>query len=213
MKRLLITICIALLFSCEKDTNMYVEIITDYGVMKVMLYNETPKHRDNFIKLVNKDYYNDLLFHRVINSFMIQGGDPDSKTATPEQLLGGGGPGYELDAEIKLPHVKGALAAARLSDQVNPERKSSGSQFFIVHGRPFTDEELNAIQMQNNISFSEEQLKFYKETGGAPFLDGQYTVFGQVVEGVDVLDKIAAVPTGTADRPIRDLKMKIRIVK
>ncbi|MBK7869956.1 MAG: peptidylprolyl isomerase [Saprospiraceae bacterium] len=178
-----------------------------------MLYNETPKHRDNFIKLVNENYYNDLLFHRVINSFMIQGGDPDSKTATPEQLLGGGGPGYELDAEIKLPHVKGALAAARLSDQVNPERKSSGSQFFIVHGRPFTDEELNAIQMQNNISFTEEQLKFYRETGGAPFLDGQYTVFGQVVEGIDVLDKIAAVPTGTADRPIRDLKMKISIVK
>lgn len=213
MKRILIISCIALLFACEEDKNTYAEIITDYGVIKVMLYNETPKHRDNFIKLVNENYYNDLLFHRVINSFMIQGGDPDSKTATPEQLLGGGGPGYELDAEIKLPHVKGALAAARLSDQVNPERKSSGSQFFIVHGRPFTDEELNAIQMQNNISFTEEQLKFYRETGGAPFLDGQYTVFGQVVEGIDVLDKIAAVPTGTADRPIRDLKMKISIVK
>ncbi len=204
---------ITFLFSCEDKQHTYAEIITDYGVMKIMLYNNAPKHRDNFIKLVKKGFYNDLLFHRVINGFMIQGGDPDSKGATPGQMLGGGGPGYELDAEIESPHVKGALAAARLSDDVNPERKSNGSQFFIVHGRTFTDEQLDVIAQRNNITFTEEQRKFYKEVGGAPFLDGQYTVFGQVVNGIEVLDKIAAAPTDNLDRPARDIRMKIRILK
>lgn len=202
-----------LLFGCGDRQHTYAEIVTDKGIMKVMLYNNTPEHRDNFIKLAKEGYYNDLLFHRVIPGFMVQGGDPDSKGASPEVMLGGGGPGYELDAEIESPHVKGALAAARLSDQVNPQRQSSGSQFFIVHGRTFSDEELDAIAQQNGITFTEEERAFYKETGGAPFLDGQYTVFGQVVEGIEVLDKLAAVPTGAADRPLTDVKMKVRILR
>ncbi len=212
MKKLLLIGFIALLFSCERD-HTYAEIVTDYGVMKVMLYNNTPKHRDNFIKLAKEGFYNDLLFHRVIKEFMLQGGDPDSKNAPPDRLLGQGGPGYDLDAEIESPHIKGALSAARLGDEVNPERKSSGSQFFIVDGRTFSDAELNEIEQRFNIQFTEEQRQFYKEEGGAPFLDGQYTVFGQVVEGLDVIDKIAEVQTDNTNRPMRDIRMKIRILK
>lgn len=213
MKKLLLFIWLVVLLGCQRDPHTYVEIVTEQGVMKVMLYNNTVKHRDNFTKLVKEGFYNDLLFHRVIQGFMVQGGDPDSKSASPDRLLGGGGPGYELDAEIELPHIKGALAAARLGDAVNPQRRSSGSQFFIVHGRIFNDEELDMIAQQNNITFTEAQRNFYKQTGGAPFLDGQYTVFGQVVEGIEVLDKIAALPTGAADRPLRDVKMKIRLLR
>ena len=212
VKKLLLIACSIFFFSCGKDANTYVEILTEYGTMKVMLYNETPTHRDNFVKLVKKGFYNDLLFHRVIESFMVQGGDPDSKDAGGDKLLGQGGPGYELDAEIKMPHVKGALAAARLSDEVNPERKSNGSQFFMVHGRKYTDEELDRIEQMNGVQFKPEERAFYKENGGAPFLDGQYTVFGQVVEGIAVLDKIASVPTGLADRPMRNIKMKIKVL-
>ncbi len=211
-KKWLFIACSIFFFSCGKDANTYVEILTEYGTMKVMLYNETPNHRDNFIKLVKKGFYSDLLFHRVIESFIVQGGDPDSKDAGGDKLLGQGGPGYELDAEIRMPHVKGAVAAARLSDEVNPERKSNGAQFFIVHGRKYTDEELDRIEQMNNIQFKPEERAFYKETGGAPFLDGQYTVFGQVVEGIAVLDKIASVPTGLADRPMRNIKMKIKVL-
>ncbi len=214
MKQLLLLgLSLIMLASCSTNANTYAEIITDYGVMKVMLYNETPRHRDNFIKLVQENYYNDLLFHRVINGFMIQGGDPDSRNAPPDRLLGQGGPDYELDPEIQMPHIKGALAAARLGDALNPQRKSSGSQFYIVHGRAFTDEELDAIATQNGITFSEAQRAFYKKTGGTPFLDGAYTVFGQVVEGIDVLDKIAQAPVGMADRPLRDIHMKIRLYR
>ncbi len=213
MKKLLLFIWLVVLLGCQRDPHTYVEIVTEQGVMKVMLYNNTVKHRDNFTKLVKEGFYNDLLFHRVIQGFMVQGGDPDSKSASPDRLLGGGGPGYELDAEIELPHIKGALAAARLGDNVNPQRRSSGSQFFIVHGRVFNDEELDMIAQQNNITFTEAQRTFYKQTGGAPFLDGQYTVFGQVVEGIEVLDKIAALPTGAADRPLRDVRMKIRLLR
>jgi len=213
MTRYILFLAIAmLLFSCDRR-HTYAEIVTDKGIMKVMLYNNTPNHRDNFIKLAEEDFYNDLLFHRVIPNFMVQGGDPDSEGAPPGRLLGQGGPGYELDAEIESPHIKGALAAARLGDQVNPERKSSGSQFFIVHGRTFTDTELDQIEQQNGITFTEEERAFYKETGGAPFLDGQYTVFGQVVEGIEVIDKIATVQTDGANRPLQDIKMKIRILK
>lgn len=212
VKKLLLIACSIFFFSCGKNANTYVEILTEYGTMKVMLYNETPTHRDNFVKLVKKGFYNDLLFHRVIESFMVQGGDPDSKDAGGDKLLGQGGPGYELDAEIKMPHVKGALAAARLSDEVNPERKSNGSQFFMVHGRKYTDEELDRIEQMNGVQFKPEERAFYKENGGAPFLDGQYTVFGQVVEGIAVLDKIASVPTGLADRPMRNIKMKIKVL-
>ena len=199
---------------CEKeDPHTYALIETDYGTMKVMLYNTTPKHRDNFIKLAKEGFYDSLLFHRVIKGFMIQGGDPESRHASPSQPLGMGGPGYTLDPEIGAPHLRGALAAARQPDAVNPQKRSSGSQFYIVQGRTFTDAELDRIESQNGIKYSPEQRKFYKEIGGAPFLDGNYTVFGEVVEGLEVVDKIANTPTGPSDRPLQDIRMKITILE
>ena len=196
--------------SCENDPHTYAEIETDYGVMKVKLYNSTPLHRDNFIKLANEGFYDGLLFHRVINKFMLQGGDPDSRNAAPEKSLGMGGPGYQLDAEIGAPHLKGALAAARTQ---NPEKKSSGSQFYIVQGRPVDDNELNQTEQRQNIKYNEAQRKFYKEIGGTPFLDNDYTVFGEVVEGMEVIDKIGSVQTRPGDRPVEDIAMTVRILK
>lgn len=209
----LILAFMAIAGSCSRGEYTYVLIQTDYGNMKVMLYNSTPKHRDNFIKLVKDGFYNDLLFHRVIQNFMIQGGDPDSRNAAPGAPLGMGGPGYEIDPEIGAPHLKGALSAARKGDAMNPQRRSSGSQFYIVQGKPITDEELNATELQKGIRYNPEQRRLYKEIGGSPFLDAEYTVFGEVVEGLDVIDKIAAVPTAPGDRPTQDVKMKIRIVR
>jgi cyclophilin family peptidyl-prolyl cis-trans isomerase len=199
-----------ILAGCGAEKHTYAEIETDYGTMKIMLYNTTPIHRDNFVKLAKDGYYDGLLFHRVINGFMIQGGDPDSKNAPFEQPLGGGGPGYELDPEIGAPHLKGALAAARTS---NPQKRSSGSQFYIVQGQPVTDDFLNQMEMQKGIKYSEAQRQAYKELGGAPFLDNDYTVYGEVVEGYDVIDKIAGVQTGQGDRPAQDVRMKVRIIK
>lgn len=191
-----------------------VEIETEYGNMLVKLYDDTPLHQDNFSKLVEKGFYDGLLFHRIIEGFMIQGGDPKSKNAKPDQPLGGGGPGYQIPAEIKdsLIHVKGALAAARQGDQVNPKKKSSGSQFYIVQGKPLTEEQLRQIESQKGIQYTKEQRDAYLKIGGTPFLDGQYTVFGEVIEGLDVIDKIASVPTGPNDRPMKDVKFKIRII-
>lgn len=192
-----------------------VKISTDYGDIVVALYNATPKHRDNFIKLATEGYYNGTLFHRIIKDFMIQGGDPDSKTAQPGQMLGNGGPGYTIPAEIRpnLFHKKGALAAARMGDDVNPNKESSGSQFYIVQGRVFPDEFLNSMEQQMNRKFPENQRKIYKTVGGTPHLDGGYTVFGEVVSGLDVLDKIAAVKTGPADRPVEDVKMTVSVIE
>ena len=191
-----------------------VVIETPYGDMEVELYDETPKHRDNFIKLAEKGFYDSLLFHRVIKGFMIQGGDPQSRNASPNKNLGSGGPGYQLDAEIRpdLIHVKGALAAARLGDRVNPEKRSSGSQFYIVQGRKLTEEQLRQIEEHKGIKYTDEQKKLYLQLGGTPFLDGEYTVFGRVVSGLDVLDKIASVKTKRADRPVKDVWMKIKVV-
>ena len=246
-------------------------ISTEYGDIKVKLYNETPKHRDNFIKLVKDGFYNDLLFHRVIKDFMIQGGDPESKDAAPNQMLGNGGPGYEIDAEIhpQLYHKKGALAAAREGDQVNPKKRSSGSQFYLVQGKVYQEEQLNMMEDRMNqgakseiirkfvmhpenaeyklkidsmqkaqdfeglnklvqeieektkdeyakvekFSFSEDQKKVYSTIGGTPHLDGAYTVFGEVVEGLEVIDKIAAVEKGAQDRPVADVKMTITLIE
>lgn len=188
----------------------YAEITTDFGTMKVMLYNSTPKHRDNFIKLAGEGYYDGLLFHRVKNAFMIQGGDPDSKDAPQGQRLGQGGPGYQIDPEIGAPHLKGALAAARTP---NPQKRSSGSQFYIVHGMPITDDYLDQLEQQKKIKYNPEQRKLYKELGGTPFLDADYTVYGEVVEGLEVIDKIAAVQTDNSDRPVDDVKMQVRILK
>ena len=244
-----------------------VELETTYGKIIVELYNETPQHRDNFIKLVNEGYYDGVLFHRVIKDFMIQTGDGNSKTAGPDDTLGNGDPGYTIEAEFVYPkyfHKRGALAAARTGDQVNPERRSSGSQFYIVTGKIYGSEELKMMAQrmadmkkqdifrrlimenqakikelqetqnndelmalqneliqkteeeaaQNPFSLTDEQLNAYTSIGGTPHLDGQYTVFGEVIEGMDVVDKIQNVTTGRMDRPTEDVKIiKAKIVK
>jgi len=204
-----IAFMLLMLFSCgEKRTKALIS--TNLGDITIELYDETPQHRDNFVKLANDGFYNETLFHRVIKEFMIQGGDPDSKGAAPGVRLGSGGPGYTVPAEI-LPqffHKKGAVAAARLGDGANPEKNSSGCQFYIVHGKAFSDSELDRMKNLN-----EERTKTYKEIGGTPFLDDNYTVFGEVVSGMDVLDKIAAVQTQPGDRPVEDVKMTVSIVK
>ena len=198
--------------SCNEKETM-IEIITDYGTMKAKLYDSTPLHRDNMVKLIKEGFYDGLLFHRVISDFMIQGGDPNSKDAPPNQPLGSGGPGYQIDAEIGALHYKGAIAAARTGDGVNPQRRSSGSQFYIVQGKPLSDAQLDMMAGQSGTEYTPEQRAKYKEVGGVPFLDNQYTVFGEVVEGLDVIDKIAAVQTAPGDRPVEDVKMTIRLLK
>ncbi|HKK79801.1 MAG TPA: peptidylprolyl isomerase, partial [Phaeodactylibacter sp.] len=192
-----------------------VEIQTEYGNMLVQLYDATPQHQDNFLKLAQDGFYDSLLFHRVINNFMIQGGDPDSKGAKPGKPLGSGGPGYTIPAEFvdSLIHVKGALSAARTGDAVNPERRSSGSQFYIVHGQPQTEQELAMIEARKGIRYTSEQKQAYMEQGGTPFLDQDYTVFGRVIEGLEVIDKIATVPTDQRDRPKEDVRMKVRVIR
>lgn len=191
-----------------------VKISTKYGDMIVVLYDETPKHRDNFVKLANEGFYDGTLFHRVMKDFMIQGGDPDSKNATPDQRLGVGGPGYTIEAEFnpEFYHKKGALAAARQGDQVNPERRSSGSQFYLVQGKKYTATELNRFAQQTGAFYTAEQINVYQTLGGTPFLDTQYTVFGEVVDGMDVIDKIAAVSTSAQNRPVEDLEMTVSLI-
>lgn len=243
------------------DTNnVKVEISTTMGDITVMLYGDTPKHRDNFVKLAKEGFYDGTLFHRVINEFMVQAGDPDSKTAKPGQQLGSGDPGYTIEAEIKYPahfHKRGALAAARTGDQVNPERRSSGSQFYIVTGKAYGEQQLGQLEQQltqmqmqgifqqlagerraqiidmqqkgdqaglmklqeeliamaqqkaaeNSVKLTDEQRKAYSTVGGAPHLDNQYTVFGEVLSGMDVVDKIEKVETDRADRPKEDVKI------
>lgn len=189
-----------------------IEIETEFGTMEAELYNSTPKHRDNFIKLAEEGFYDGLLFHRVINGFMLQGGDPQSRNAPAGQPLGMGGPNYQIDAEFvdSLVHIKGAIAAARTN---NPEKKSSGSQFYIVQGSPVTDAALNQVEAMRRFHYTPEQRKAYLELGGTPHLDREYTVFGRVIKGLDVIDKIAAVETASGDRPKHDVKMKIRVIK
>jgi len=196
----------------QAPKNCIVELSTSYGNMLIELYNNTPLHRDNFIKLVEDGFYNDLLFHRVISGFMIQGGDPRSKNAKAGDALGSGGPGYQVDAEIKNFHIKGALAAARTSDSVNPMRKSSGSQFYIVQGQKQTDASLMNMELSKGITYSPEIKKAYIEQGGTPQLDADYTVFGQVIKGMDVIDKIGAAKTKRGDRPEEDVKMTIKVI-
>jgi len=187
-------------------------ITTAMGNIKLKLYEETPKHRDNFIKLATDGFYTDLLFHRVIKDFMIQGGDPQSKGAAPDMMLGGGDVGYTIPAEFNpaLYHKKGALAAARTQ---NPEKASSGCQFYIVQGRKMTNEELNMMETRLGIKYTEQQRNEYITNGGTPMLDQNYTVFGEVIEGLDVVDKIAAVQTKSPDRPIEDIKFSVTVVK
>ena len=245
-----------------------VTIKTDLGEMKAILYDETPQHKENFLKLVKEGFYDSLLFHRVINQFMIQGGDPNSKTATLDDRLGNGGPGYTVPAEIlpKFYHVKGALSAARQPDQVNPEKASSGSQFYIVHGLVTPREQMEGIDQRKlfaafrklmstqpdselskeysaflsdnptdnagmqalvestidrlteatgmAVQMSAEMIEDYSTIGGYQYLDGEYTVFGRVIDGLDVIDKIAIVETRnpqSEDRPIEDVRMFITV--
>jgi cyclophilin family peptidyl-prolyl cis-trans isomerase len=244
---------------------------TSFGDMTVELYNETPEHRDNFLKLVKDGYYDGLLFHRIIADFMVQGGDPDSRGAAAGKQLGQGGPGYTLPAEIVpgLVHQKGALAAARLGDGQNPEKRSSGSQFYIVDGKRFSanelqrlveskksryyqvkgrnflnepenkelkdryaqakrendTEELKEIELEMRawveerfgapiiVEYTPEQVASISTEGGAPHLDGEYTIFGQVVDGLEVIDKLAAVAKDGTDRPLEDINMKMQIIE
>lgn len=192
-----------------------VEIQTDYGNMIIQLYDATPKHQENFIKLADQGFFDSLMFHRVINGFMIQGGDPDSRRAKPGQALGSGGPGYTIPAEFvdTLVHVKGALAAARQGDQVNPQKRSSGSQFYIVQGKPLQSVELDMLESRKGIRYSTSTRKTYMESGGTPFLDKEYTVFGRVIEGFEVIDAIANVKTGPSDRPQQDVRMKVKVIR
>lgn len=260
------------LASAQETPETKVLINTTMGDIKVKLYNETPLHRDNFIKLVNDHVYDSLLFHRVIQSFMIQGGDPDSKKAGPGVMLGNGGLAYTVPAEFnpKLIHKKGALAAAREGDDVNPDRASSSTQFYIVQGKVFNDSDLDRYELRINnearqrvfstfinkpenkellqkfivfqqanqkdslqklsasiepmiqseleksgkYKFSPEQRAAYKTVGGAPHLDSGYTVFGEVIEGIETVDKIAAVPVDQAARPLSDVRiLKMTIIK
>lgn len=251
-----------------QEKEQIVSIETSYGNIKVKLFNETPLHRDNFVKLAKEGFYKDLLFHRVIKDFMIQGGDPDSRIASDSARLGGGDLGYTIPAEFKTPllfHKKGALAAARLGDEMNPEKASSPSQFYIVTGRKFTAEALHAmekqrfeilkmsilkdLQAQNSDSvkelyragdrvalgefreklmaqaaeqaeirkdeslFTPQQIEAYGTLGGTPHLDGGYTVFGEVIEGMDVVDKIQNAPSKPGDRPVENVKMNVSLIE
>jgi len=189
---------------------------TNYGAMTIRLYDGTPKHRDNFIKLAEQGYFDGLLFHRVIDGFMIQGGDPNSKNAKPGARLGSGGPGYTVPAEFteEYAHVKGALAAARTGGPSNPKKASSGSQFYIVHGQKATEDVIESMETRKGIKYTEEAKAAYINNGGTPFLDQDYTVFGIVEKGLDIVDKIAGVETDGSDRPKKDVKItKVRVIK
>lgn len=196
-----------------KPKNQYVKIATSKGECIIKLYNETPLHRDNFLKLAKEGYYNGVLFHRVINAFMIQGGDPDSKNAHPDSTLGEGGLPYTIPAEFRdsLFHKKGVLGAARDN---NPEKASSSTQFYIVQGKIFTDSTLNSVEEKRlKFKIPAAQREIYKTIGGTPHLDRNYTVYGEVVKGLDMVDAIAGVPTGKGDRPKEDVKMTVTVLK
>lgn len=194
-----------------------VKLTTDSGVIILRLYNKTPLHRDNFIKLVKQHYFDSVLFHRVIQYFMIQGGDPVSKNAKAGILLGHGGPKYTIPAEFdtSLFHKKGVLAAAREGDNINPAKASSGSQFYIVQGKKFTDHGLDSVEKfrlkGRKLPLSHREI--YKTIGGAPHLDMNYTVFGEVLSGLEVVDKIAATPRDSNNRPLHDIRMQMKLIK
>jgi cyclophilin family peptidyl-prolyl cis-trans isomerase len=197
----------------EKGTRAIIE--TNFGNIEILLYDETPLHRDNFIKLAKDEIYKDLLFHRVIKNFMVQGGDPNSRNATKGELLGSSSSGVDIPAEInpKFYHKKGAIAAARKSDQVNPVRASSGSQFYIVIGNVISVEQLNQIASRANSNpFSEKQIHDYTTIGGTPHLDGAYTVFGEVISGIEIIEKIALMPVDSYNRPLEDVKFSVIIM-
>lgn len=200
----------------DKDKRVRVRLETTAGTMVMTLFDETPRHRDNFLKLVRQGYYDGLLFHRVIADFMVQTGDPDSRAAKPGQRLGDGGPGYTLPLETALPyryHYRGAVAAAREPDEVNPERRSSGSQFYIVWGKTFNERTFPPMRdyvsemTGGEVEFTPEMVRTYMNEGGAPHLDGQYTVFGEIIEGMKVVKAIQKAETDADDRPVEDIRI------
>jgi peptidyl-prolyl cis-trans isomerase B (cyclophilin B) len=260
----LFCLCLIFISGCAQKKDYVVTIKTNYGDMVAILYDETPQHKANFIKLAKEHYFDSLLFHRVIKGFMIQGGDPESKKAQPGKRLGNGGPGYTIPAEInsKYFHEKGALSAARLGDQQNPSKASSGSQFYIVQGVTANEAELKTDQMKldqamgqyfqnpankatydsviavyqsNDVKafqsllmklkprveketgvktdreISPEKVKVYSTVGGTPGLDGEYTVFGKVIKGLEVIDKIASQAGDEANRPVEDIRMTVAV--
>lgn len=200
-----------------QEAETIVLIDTDMGKVKVKLFNDTPKHRDNFIKNVNEKLYDGLLFHRVIKQFMIQAGDVNSKDAPMDKHLGDGDLDYTIPAEIVYPkyfHKAGMLCAARTGDDVNPERASSATQFYIVTGKFFTEMELEKMEKEKNITLTPEQKQAYMLEGGAPHLDGKYTIFGEVISGMKTVMKIQLVETNEDDRPLKNIKIKsVKIVK
>jgi cyclophilin family peptidyl-prolyl cis-trans isomerase len=217
MKRNFLIILLTLLsinLFAAKPKNAYVKISTNYGEVYVKLYNQTPKHRDNFIKLVNEGTLNGTLFHRVIQEFMTQGGDPDSKNAKPGEQLGNGDLGYTIPAEFvpDLFHKKGALAAARNN---NPEKASSACQFYLVQGKVFTDKELDDTETNrmNGRKIPQAQREVYKTIGGTPHLDQNYTVFGEIVKGIIMVDNICTVKIDGNNRPLTDIKMTLSLVE
>ncbi|HLN54313.1 MAG TPA: peptidylprolyl isomerase [Lentimicrobium sp.] len=211
MKKITLLAIVSLMFATAfsqtatkpKQTTILIE--TDYGNMTAVLYNDTPQHRDNFLKLIKQGWYNGSIFHRVINRFMIQGGGQGTKVNDP---------GYTIPAEFVPAHFhkKGALAAARKGDQVNPQKASSGSQFYIVQGMVLSNQQLDMFEKQTGKKVSPERRKVYTTIGGTPHLDDDYTVFGEVIKGLEVIDKIAAVKTAPGDRPLQDVKMKITVI-
>jgi peptidyl-prolyl cis-trans isomerase B (cyclophilin B) len=216
-KSIVLLLTLGLLTACKKEESMKILLETTEGNIVLQLYEDTPQHSANFIKLVKDGYYDGVIFHRVIADFMIQTGDPNSKNPTPEGHYGNGGPEYRIPAEF-LPnhhHKKGALAAARTN---NPEKESSGSQFYIVQGTVFDTVDLKSMEgnkkMANpNFKFSDEAVNDYTTIGGTPHLDGEYTVFGEVIEGIEVVDKIAFTETQPGDRPIKDIFIKKATIK
>ena len=202
-------------YADEKETLVLIE--TNYGKIKIKLFNDTPQHRDNFLKNVNEHLYDGLLFHRVIKQFVIQGGDINSKDAPLEKVLGDGDPDYNVPAEIIFPkyyHKAGMLGAARVEDKLNPERKSSGSQFYIVTGTFYTAMELDKMEKEAGIKFTPEQRQSYMLEGGTPHLDNKYTIFGEVVDGMKTVMKIQMVDTNDANRPLKNVEIKkMKIVK
>ncbi|MEI8278194.1 MAG: peptidylprolyl isomerase [Bacteroidota bacterium] len=206
-KTLLVLVAVVMMSTQVWAQKNKVVITTEYGKIVMMLYDNTPQHRDNFIKLVKQHFYDSTLFHRVIPAFMIQGGDPNSKHAKTGEMLGNGDVGYTVPAEINEVnyHKRGVLAAARDN---NPAKASSGCQFYIVVGKKFTDAELDNISKSNGRKYTAEQREMYKTQGGTPHLDGNYTVYGEVLEGMDIVDKIVAEPRNGQDRPNKDIMMQ-----
>lgn len=209
---LLLLLCLNPTFAA-KPKHQYIKITTAQGECIIMLYNKTPKHRDNFVKLVKKGFYDGTLFHRVISSFMIQGGDPDSKNAPAGKELGNGDVGYTVPAEFRdsLFHKIGTLAAAR---DDNPLMASSGCQFYLVQGKKFTDAQLDTLEVKRlKFKIPQWEREIYKNIGGVPHLDKKYTVYGEVISGLSLIDTIAAVKTDSNDRPLVDVKMNITLLK